>query len=74
MIQGDGWEEVAHGLVSRGLCQVVPEESLFKVHGEVLLNGLFAVAKDEVKERSDSSFEVDNELEAVESGESQFRG
>ena len=50
MIEGDGWEEVAHGLVSRGLCQVVPEDSIFKVQGRVLLNGLFAVAKDEIKD------------------------
>ena len=50
MIEGDGWEEVAHGLVSRGLCQVVPEDSIFKVQGQVLLNGLFSVAKDEIKD------------------------
>ena len=50
MIQGDGWEEVATGLVSRGLCEVVSEESIFKIGGKLLLNGLFSVSKDEVKD------------------------
>ena len=49
MIQGDGWgEEVACGLVKRGLCEVVYEETIYKVSDQLLLNGLFSVAKDEV--------------------------
>ena len=50
MIQGNGWEEVATGLVSRGLCQVVSEDSIFKIGDQLLLNGLFSVSKDEVKD------------------------
>ena len=36
-------------LVSRGLCEVVHESSLHHVGQSVLLNGLFAVGKDEIK-------------------------
>lgn len=43
------WEEVAQGLVSRGLCEVIAEENIYKIQGLPLLNGLFAVGKDEVK-------------------------
>ena len=50
MIQGDGWEEVACGLVHRGLCEVVSEESIYKVNNQPLLNGLFSVSKDEMKD------------------------
>ena len=50
MIKDGCWEEVAHGLVSRGLCKVVEEESIYKVQGESLLNGLFSVPKDEIKD------------------------
>jgi hypothetical protein len=50
MIQGDGWEEVAQGLVQRGLCEVVSEDVIFKINGLPLLNGLFSVAKDEIKD------------------------
>jgi hypothetical protein len=48
MIHGDGWDEIAHGLVRRGLCDLVAEESIYKINGEILLNGLFSVSKDEV--------------------------
>ena len=50
MIEGDGWEEVATGLVSRGLCEVFSEDSIFKIGGQPLLNGLFSVSKDEEKD------------------------
>ena len=50
MIHGDGWDEIAHGLVRRGLCELVSEESIYKINGEILLNGLFSVSKDEVKD------------------------
>ena len=49
MIQQDGWEDVAKGLVSRGLCEVVSEDALYSVNGIPLLNGLFSVGKDEEK-------------------------
>ena len=50
MIKDGEWETVAKGLVSRGLCKVVCEEELHHVGGRPLLNGLFAVAKDELKD------------------------
>ena len=50
MIKGDCWEEVAHGLVDRSLCEVVPEDAIFKVQDLPLLNGLFSVSEDEIKD------------------------
>ena len=50
MVKDGGWETLAHGLVSRGLCQVVPEEALYSIEGRPLLNGMFSVAKDEAKD------------------------
>lgn len=47
MVSNSEWEKVARGLVSRGLCQVVRKSSLFHQGGEPLLNGLFAVGKQE---------------------------
>ena len=49
MVHDELWEELASNLVSRGLCDVVHESSLHHVGHSVLLNGLFAVGKDEVK-------------------------
>lgn len=50
MVKEGSWESLAQGLVSRGLCQVVPEEALYSINGSPLLNGLFSVAKDEIRE------------------------
>lgn len=50
MVKGNDWENLSHGLVARGLCQVVPEEALYSIDGQPLLNGLFSVAKDEIRE------------------------
>eukprot|EP00438_Fugacium_kawagutii_P004168 Skav224689 [mRNA] locus=scaffold3171:104306:107602:+ [translate_table: standard] len=47
MVLPEDWDEVASGLVERGLCEVMMEEDLFHVGGQPLLNGLFAVSKDE---------------------------
>ena len=41
------WEMVAPGLVQRGLCKVVRESELYHIHGKPLLNGMFAVSKQE---------------------------
>ena len=46
--EGD-WELLARGLVERGLCKVMSEEQLHHIGSQPLLNGLFAVGKDEVK-------------------------
>ena len=50
MIKDGEWELVAQGLVSRGLCKVVCEDELHRVGQQPLLNGLFSVSKDEVKD------------------------
>eukprot|EP00438_Fugacium_kawagutii_P012022 Skav218164 [mRNA] locus=scaffold5213:63405:66158:- [translate_table: standard] len=47
MVAPDDWEELATGLVERGLCEVKLENELFHVEGSPLLNGLFAVSKEE---------------------------
>lgn len=47
MILADDWDEVATGLVQRGLCEVMLEQELYHVGPTPLLNGLFAVTKDE---------------------------
>lgn len=46
--EGD-WELLARGLVERGLCKVMSEDELHHIGSQPLLNGLFAVGKDEVK-------------------------
>ena len=47
MVSNEEWDTVAHGLVSRGLCRVMRKSSLFHVGSEPVLNGLFAVSKQE---------------------------
>jgi hypothetical protein len=49
MVKDNQWEELASNLVGRGLCAVVHESALYHVGNGVLLNGLFSVRKDEVK-------------------------
>lgn len=41
------WEKVCCGLLQRGLCEVVFENELFEVQGKPVLNGMFAVSKQE---------------------------
>ena len=48
MVKEEDWVELATNLVKTGLCKVVPESSLHHVEGRPLLNGLFAVGKDEL--------------------------
>lgn len=48
MVRDEDWLELATNLVRRGLCKVVPESSLHHVGSHPLLNGLFAVGKDEL--------------------------
>lgn len=47
MIHPNNWEQVARGLINKGLCEVWRESELHHVHGRPLLNGLFAVGKQE---------------------------
>eukprot|EP00438_Fugacium_kawagutii_P002167 Skav228801 [mRNA] locus=scaffold359:83300:86560:+ [translate_table: standard] len=47
MVDDVQWPLVAQGLVDHGICATVGEEDLVYVDGVALLNGLFAVTKDE---------------------------
>ena len=47
MVRDEDWSEVCRGLLSSGVCTVLPREELFHVRGEPLLNGLFGVTKEE---------------------------
>lgn len=47
MVSESDWPEVAVNLVKSGICAVIPESEVFKVHGHPLLNGLFGVEKGE---------------------------
>ena len=48
MVPNDGeWYKIAHGLVQRGLCDVLPKSDLHQVGASTLQNGLFAVSKQE---------------------------
>ena len=47
MVRDEDWPEVARNLVRCGVCQVIPESEIFRVHRELLLNGLFGVEKGE---------------------------
>ena len=49
MIPPESWEEVAAGLISKGICGVIGEDEVFRVGGQLLLNGLFGVSKNEWK-------------------------
>lgn len=43
------WPKVVAGLVKAGVCTMLPRDKLHHVAGQPLLNGLFAVSKDEMK-------------------------
>ena len=47
MVSEADWPEVAFNLVRSGVCHVIPESEIFRVRGELLLNGLFGVEKGE---------------------------
>lgn len=47
MVPPDEWEEVARGLISRGICGAIGEDEVFKVKGVPILNGMFGVSKNE---------------------------
>ena len=49
MVRDDHWRELAQGLLDRGLCEICREEDLFHIQGAPVLNGLFAVSKQEMK-------------------------
>lgn len=47
LVHEDDWLEVCSGLIDSGICGMAPLSSLFHLHGQPLLNGLFAVSKNE---------------------------
>ena len=47
MVADEDWEAVARGLISKGICGVMPRSQLFHVGGQPLVNGMFAVSKNE---------------------------
>eukprot|EP00438_Fugacium_kawagutii_P010455 Skav232993 [mRNA] locus=scaffold387:64192:70081:+ [translate_table: standard] len=47
MVASDEWYKVAHGLIKSGLCEVMVEKELYHIGSRPLLNGLFAVSKNE---------------------------
>ena len=46
-VNPEDWREVCEGLLSRGLCSIVPVDELFHVSGHPVLSGLFGVTKNE---------------------------
>ena len=47
MVPPEGWEEMASGLLSQGICGIIGEDEIYHVKGVPLLNGLFGVSKNE---------------------------
>ena len=47
MVAEDSWEQVCSGLVSKGICEIMPIQDLYHVDGSPILNGMFGVSKDE---------------------------
>ena len=47
MVAEDSWEQVCSGLVSKGICEIMPIQDLYQVDGSPILNGMFGVSKDE---------------------------
>ena len=47
MVQDGEWPLLCQGLVEKGVCTVLPIEEVHTVKGQPLLNGLFAVGKNE---------------------------
>ena len=49
MVDADEWPLVAKGLIDKGICSVIQESDVFKVNDKPVLNGMFAVSKQEWK-------------------------
>ena len=47
MVRPEDWDAVAQGLVSRGICDVIPLSDVICVEGKPILGGLFGVPKNE---------------------------
>ena len=47
MVEDGGWPELASGLLQKGVCKVIPLSDVHHIGDKPLLNGLFAVGKQE---------------------------
>ena len=47
MVADDSWEQICSGLLSHGVCVLIPKSQVYHMRGRPLLNGLFGVSKDE---------------------------
>ena len=47
MVSSEAWPGVCQGLLNSGICCVIPEDEIYQVQGKPLLNGMFAVSKNE---------------------------
>ena len=47
MVDEGSWEQICSGLLSKGICTLLPVADLFHVGGQPVLNGLFGVSKEE---------------------------
>ena len=47
MVEEGCWPRVCEGLLSKGLCEVMPLGEVYHLRGQPVLNGLFGVSKDE---------------------------
>ena len=43
----ESWEQICSGLVSKGICEVMPVRDLYHIGDTPVLNGMFGVSKDE---------------------------
>eukprot|EP00435_Cladocopium_sp_Y103_P018222 s1737_g4.t1 len=50
LVAQEDWFDVCKGLIDAGICKVMPQDQLHHVGDQVLLNGLFAVSKNEFTE------------------------
>ena len=50
MVEPSEWKTVVQGLLSKGLCKIIAKKEVFHVNDQPLLNGMFAVGKQEYLE------------------------
>ncbi len=47
MVLPEAWEALASGLITKGICGAIHESEVFSVRGQLVLNGMFGVSKNE---------------------------
>ena len=58
MVSDADWPAVCRGLLSSGVCVLIPEEEIFHTDQGPLLNGLFGVSKEEVSAQGHEIFRL----------------